>query len=154
MGVLRKEFVDRATNVTGRGKAVPQAPTEPQLLSALPDKVPKWVNQPLTAEAISDRASGGKLRTARAAEDKAIGELRKKINDLALSSEQTIGQASKQSKALNDAIDQALQHAKPYKVDYRSDGSASVSPSGMPASSSACSSRPGSSVAASTRAGS
>jgi hypothetical protein len=123
---VRKEFVDRATNVTGRGRAVSHAPTQPQLLSILPDEAPKWVNQPLTAEATSERASGGKLRTARAAEDKAIVELRKKIDDLALSSSQTVGQASKQSKSLDEAIDQALQHAKPYKVDYRGDGSVSV----------------------------
>jgi hypothetical protein len=123
---VRKEFVDRATNVTGRGRAISQAPTQPQLLSILPDEAPKWVNQPLTAEATSDRGSGGKLRTARAAEDKAVIELRKKIDDLALSSSQTIGQAAKQNKSLSDAVDQALQRAKPYKVDYRGDGSVSV----------------------------
>jgi hypothetical protein len=123
---VRKEFVDRATNVTGRGRAISQAPTQPRLLSILPDEAPKWVNQPLTAEATSDRGSGGKLRTARAAEDKAVIELRKKIDDLALSSSQTIGQAAKQNKSLSDAVDQALQRAKPYKVDYRGDGSVSV----------------------------
>jgi hypothetical protein len=112
--------------VTGRGRAVSQAPTQPQLLSVLPDEAPKWVNQPLTAEAASDRAGGGKLRTARAAEDKAIGELRKKIDGLALSSDRTIGQATKQNKGLSDAVDLALQRAKPYKVDYRADGSVSV----------------------------
>jgi hypothetical protein len=123
---VRKEFVDRATNVTGRGRAVSQAPTQPQLLAILPDEAPKWINQPLTAEATSDRASGGKLRTARAAEDKAITELRKKIDALPLTSSQTIGAVTKQNKSLGDAIDQALQHAKPYKVDYRGDGSVSV----------------------------
>jgi hypothetical protein len=123
---VRKEFVDRATNVTGRGRAVLEAPTQPQLLSILPDEAPKWVNQPLTAEATAEHGNRGKLLTARAAEDKAKGELRKKIDDLALSSSQTIGQASKQSKALGEAVDQALQHAKPYKVDYRGDGSVSV----------------------------
>jgi hypothetical protein len=124
---VRKEFVDRAANVTGRGRAVSPSPTQPQLLAVLPDEAPKWINQPLTAEATtSDRSNGGKLRTARAAEDKAIGELRKKIADLPLSSSQTIGGATKQNKALGDAIDQALQRAKPYHVDYRGDGSVSV----------------------------
>jgi hypothetical protein len=124
---VRKEFVDRPTNVTGRGRAVSEAASKPQLLSILPDEAPKWVTQPLTAEATADRGNGGKLRTARSAEDKAVAELRKKIDDLALSSSQTIGQAAKANKPLDTAVDQALlQHAKPYKVDYRSDGSVSV----------------------------
>lgn len=123
---VRKEFVDRPTNVTGRGRAVSEAASKPQLLSVLPDEAPKWVSQPLTAEATAEHANGGKLRTARAAEEKAKEELRKKIDALYLTASQTIGDAAKQNKPLDSALDQALERAKPYKVDYRSDGSVNV----------------------------
>ncbi|MEO7155945.1 MAG: hypothetical protein ABI039_00200 [Vicinamibacterales bacterium] len=123
---VRKVFVDRANNVTGRSKAISQSASQPQGLPLLPARAPGWASQPQTAEATADAQAGGKLRTARAAEAKAVAKLRKAIEELRLSSSQTISQAEKQSKALQAAVDQALQQAKPYKVDYRGDGSVNV----------------------------
>jgi hypothetical protein len=123
---VRKQFVDRATNVTGRGRAVSQSSSQPQGLAMVPEAAPKWVSQSLQAEAAADRTSGGKLRTARAAENKAIDELRKTIDELPLSGSQTIGQAARHNKQIDEAVSQALQRAKPFKVDYHENGSVTV----------------------------
>lgn len=89
--------------------------------------MPAWASgDAITAEASATSVNGSRLRTARAAEQKASEALQKKVLELKLDGTTTINQAGDKDARIADAVTRAIGRARTYQVDYNPDGSATV----------------------------
>lgn len=92
---------------------------------ALPQLPPAWANKSLAADGAAKFART-KLKTARAAEVDAAGNLLKQVRDLSLDPDLNIGQAVDRDPQFKASVEHALARAKTFNVDYAPDGSAKV----------------------------
>jgi len=92
---------------------------------ALPAIAPKWASEFMRADGQNGPAFS-KLRSARAAEQKAIAALRAQVDQLPVTKDVTVGTLSANDADMKQAIDRAVQRAKLTKLDYLADGSAAV----------------------------
>ncbi len=88
--------------------------------------VPAWGGDPINAEATSAPVGKSRLRTARAAEQKATDALQRLVLQLKLDDQTTLDQAASKDARITDAIGRAIARARTYQVDYNPDGSATV----------------------------
>jgi|GEM_PF-3391930 len=112
-------------NVTVEPLASTTQPTQALPQIDLPRVAPRWASQSMRADGKSGPTST-KLRAARLAEIDALGNLRHQIDALSLTPKATLGDASKGSAEVNNAIARAVQRARLTKVDYQADGGATV----------------------------
>ena len=92
---------------------------------ALPQLPPAWANKVLAADGAAKFAHT-KLKTARAAEVDAAGNLLEQVRDLSLDPDLSIGQAVDSDPQFKTAVEHAITRAKTFNVDYAPDGSAKV----------------------------
>jgi hypothetical protein len=104
------------------GRAVPQPPPGAPQPVRLPAEPPKWASEQMDADGKSSGAN--RLKAARAAEDVALGQLRKQIDALSLG-ELTIGQAAKADPRIERAVAGVVRRAPTSRVQY-GDGNANV----------------------------
>jgi hypothetical protein len=121
---LREQVVSRMGSASGIGM-VRANPQPAAAGAALPAQAPPWANQQAEAQATAPD-HGGRLHTARNAEDLALERLRRQIEDLPLSPGVTIAVASQHDPRIEKAVTKALRRAKPFQVDYGANGSATV----------------------------
>jgi hypothetical protein len=122
---LRREIHRQMSPAIGTASVnLPQKPEPAVAANPIPDQPPQWIAHTLNTEA-SESFKGSRLKTTRLAENNAMDLLRGKIDKLELSST-TIGEAAKQSPAVERAVEQAMGRAHAYKIEYLPDGSASV----------------------------
>lgn len=97
-------------------------PTTPRRVSLDLDVAPAWARSPISASGSAERQQS-RLRTARAAEQTARDTLRRKIEELVLVGERTMGEVAKEDEDIRRVIDNATAAASIFGADYRSDGS-------------------------------
>jgi hypothetical protein len=120
-GRLKEQFVSKFTPSEGRAAvaaAVTTGPAPAAQLAAIPLDPPRWANQSLEASGESDVAG---LKGARAAETKALEDLRRQIAGLQLSGATTIGEAARNDPRVARALDEALRQAKVSRITYQPD---------------------------------
>jgi hypothetical protein len=120
---LRQEVLHDAAPAVGRSIAVPdKAPAPPPTTGAapargLPHQPPAWVNEQFEADGTAQGAPRDLLKTARAAEDKALADLRSRIDQLPVG-DTTLGMLAKQDDRLQQAIKRTLRRAQATKIHY------------------------------------
>jgi hypothetical protein len=126
LDALRRDFETQFAPPVGRSR-VDNPTTAPaaRTRSLLPDQAPDWVRNPIRTQAQASN-HGSKLKTARAAEAKAMENLRAQIDTLPLGGNMTLAEAAKQSARIAQAVNSAVSRARIVKVDYLADGQASV----------------------------
>jgi hypothetical protein len=120
----RTEFRRQMGTAVGSAHVGGDTTRPPGAAVQIPNQPPAWISQALNSEA-TQKLQGTRLKTARAAENVAMDELRKQIDSLALGST-TLGEAAKQNAGIERAIGQAMGRARTYKIDYLPDGSVNV----------------------------
>jgi hypothetical protein len=123
----RRAFEAQFESPVGRGRVnvSSSAPSPPRMSLDIPSQPPDWVKNPIRSEARSS-SKGSKLKTARAAEGKAMENLRAEVDSLTLDGKLTLAEAAKRSPAIAQAIGSAMSRARIAKVDYLSGGDANV----------------------------
>lgn len=101
------------------------APSTQPLQIAVPAVAPKWASEFLRAEG-QNGPMFSKLRSARAAEEKALAALREQVDQLPISKDVTVGTLTANDSGLKQAIDRTVRRAKLTRLDYQADGSAAV----------------------------
>lgn len=101
------------------------APATQPLQIAVPAVAPKWASEFLRAEG-QNGPMFSKLRSARAAEEKALAALREQVDQLPISKDVTVGTLTANDSGLKQAIDRTVRRAKLTRLDYQADGSAAV----------------------------
>ena len=127
---IAQDVARRMAPAVGRARAARPELAEPPTAKAieLPDELPAWVNQQLGAEGTATPAggAGSRLKTARRAEEKAIRELRARVDALPLTPKLTVGDAAKGDANLSERIGWVTTLAQTDKVQYHEDGSVTV----------------------------
>ncbi|HZK82279.1 MAG TPA: hypothetical protein VFC46_14455 [Humisphaera sp.] len=99
----------RAT-VPGAGLPAPVVQRQP----------PQWAGTLADAEGVSASVGGNKLKTARAAENIAMTQLRARVEALSFDSNTTLGEAARKDPRIAQALDRGMIAARISKVDYDS----------------------------------
>jgi hypothetical protein len=123
-GWERRSFSAIGTSAAPAGNEPAAIPTTQRAVVAMPAVPPDWTSQFLRAEG-SHGPMISKLRAARAAEQKALVDLRKQVDALQLTPTATVGDAARDP-AVNQAIGRAIQRAKLTQLHYLADGGATV----------------------------
>jgi hypothetical protein len=119
---LRQEVLHDAAPAIGRSVAIPDKAAPPPATGAapargLPRMPPAWVNQQIEADGAAQGAQRDLLKTARAAEEKALADLRSRIDQLPVA-DTTLGKLAQQDERLQQAIKRTLRRTPATKVHY------------------------------------
>jgi hypothetical protein len=119
---LRQEVLHDAAPAVGRSTAIPDKAAPPPATGAapargLPLQPPAWVNQQIEADGTAQGAQRDLLKTARAAEDRALADLRSRIDQLPVA-DTTLGKIAEHDDRLQQAIKRTLRRAPATKIHY------------------------------------
>jgi hypothetical protein len=106
------------------GPAAPRMATT-QAADLIPDQPPEWVGRQIEADGVI-KAEGSRLKGARAAEQRAIQQIARQVDELPLAEHVKIGEAARSNGDVEQAIERALGQAHTDRAQYGEDGSVTV----------------------------